>query len=192
MALIKCPECGKEISNKAESCPNCGYQLKNKDIRQKYNDKENVIKSGIILCIIGSSLLIGFILIILLSMTMPTTSNMSNANMTINENELKITIGEEGEAINSTISTVYLIGIVIVDFIILILGIIGIKDLIPHRRIFLFGLAMLLLSIILSAMMIMVLNCCFLFLFVTPICCFIGSIKIILGAIKEKRNEQNI
>ena len=24
MALIKCPECGKEISDKAKSCPNCG------------------------------------------------------------------------------------------------------------------------------------------------------------------------
>lgn len=27
MALINCPECGKEISDKAESCPNCGYVL---------------------------------------------------------------------------------------------------------------------------------------------------------------------
>ena len=26
MALIKCPECGKQYSNKAKSCPNCGYQ----------------------------------------------------------------------------------------------------------------------------------------------------------------------
>lgn len=24
MALIKCPECGKEISDKAISCPHCG------------------------------------------------------------------------------------------------------------------------------------------------------------------------
>jgi hypothetical protein len=24
MALIKCPECGKEISDKAASCPHCG------------------------------------------------------------------------------------------------------------------------------------------------------------------------
>ena len=27
MALIKCPECGKEISDKAASCPNCGMPL---------------------------------------------------------------------------------------------------------------------------------------------------------------------
>lgn len=28
MALIKCPECGKEISGKAKDCPNCGYRIK--------------------------------------------------------------------------------------------------------------------------------------------------------------------
>lgn len=27
MALIKCPECGKEISDKAKSCPNCGCPI---------------------------------------------------------------------------------------------------------------------------------------------------------------------
>ena len=27
MALIKCPECGKEISDKATVCPNCGYPI---------------------------------------------------------------------------------------------------------------------------------------------------------------------
>ena len=30
MALINCPECKQEISNKAESCPNCGYKPKKK------------------------------------------------------------------------------------------------------------------------------------------------------------------
>lgn len=27
MALIKCPECGKEISSMAPACPNCGYSF---------------------------------------------------------------------------------------------------------------------------------------------------------------------
>lgn len=27
MALVKCPECGKEISDKAPACPNCGYPM---------------------------------------------------------------------------------------------------------------------------------------------------------------------
>lgn len=30
MSLIKCPDCGKEISSHAESCPHCGYPLKKK------------------------------------------------------------------------------------------------------------------------------------------------------------------
>ena len=30
MALIKCPECGKEVSNSAKICPNCGFFLKRK------------------------------------------------------------------------------------------------------------------------------------------------------------------
>lgn len=28
MSLIKCPECEKDISDKAKSCPNCGYKVK--------------------------------------------------------------------------------------------------------------------------------------------------------------------
>ena len=27
MALIKCPECGNDVSDKAEFCPNCGYTI---------------------------------------------------------------------------------------------------------------------------------------------------------------------
>ncbi|TCU72863.1 hypothetical protein EV204_105199 [Tissierella praeacuta] len=31
MALISCPECSKEISDKAKNCPNCGYPLEEKN-----------------------------------------------------------------------------------------------------------------------------------------------------------------
>ena len=27
MALIVCPECGKQVSDQAETCPNCGYPI---------------------------------------------------------------------------------------------------------------------------------------------------------------------
>lgn len=41
MALIKCPECGREVSDKATACPNCGYALNknNGDIAPKSNKK---------------------------------------------------------------------------------------------------------------------------------------------------------
>lgn len=35
MALIKCPECGNEVSSSAKSCPRCGFpisQIQNKNI----------------------------------------------------------------------------------------------------------------------------------------------------------------
>lgn len=32
MALINCPECKKEISNRAEACPSCGFPIRNKKI----------------------------------------------------------------------------------------------------------------------------------------------------------------
>lgn len=34
MALVKCPECGKEISDQCEACPHCGYPIK---IQEKQN-----------------------------------------------------------------------------------------------------------------------------------------------------------
>ena len=29
MAIIKCPECGRDVSDRAKSCPNCGYPIEN-------------------------------------------------------------------------------------------------------------------------------------------------------------------
>ena len=46
MALIKCPECGKEISDKAISCPNCGcpnsefHVSEDNNVSNKNNNKE--------------------------------------------------------------------------------------------------------------------------------------------------------
>lgn len=35
MAMIQCPECGKDISDNAVSCPSCGYQLINTNTQYK-------------------------------------------------------------------------------------------------------------------------------------------------------------
>lgn len=32
MSLIKCPECGRDVSDKAKFCPNCGYPFDNNDM----------------------------------------------------------------------------------------------------------------------------------------------------------------
>ena len=63
MALIKCPECGKEISDKAEICVNCGIKIaeienlhevsqkKEYEILQEQNNKTKSI-IGVIIAII--------------------------------------------------------------------------------------------------------------------------------------------
>lgn len=38
MALIKCPECGKEISSEAEHCIHCGFPLKKKQVKEETKD----------------------------------------------------------------------------------------------------------------------------------------------------------
>ena len=40
MALIKCPECGKEISSESEMCIHCGYPIKGKGITEKDHDAQ--------------------------------------------------------------------------------------------------------------------------------------------------------
>lgn len=47
MALINCPECNREISDKAVSCPHCGYPLSNNLIEKNepQDIKEHYLKT---------------------------------------------------------------------------------------------------------------------------------------------------
>lgn len=48
MALTKCPDCGKEISDKADACPNCGcpiYKEKKGKGKKKEKDKKESVES---------------------------------------------------------------------------------------------------------------------------------------------------
>lgn len=58
MALIKCPECGKEISDKVKICPNCGYPNPGKN-------KKVISKTVFIKFVIIVAVLIGIIAAIL-------------------------------------------------------------------------------------------------------------------------------
>lgn len=45
MALVKCPECGREnVSNTAESCPSCGYGIKAHFEREEKKRAEEIIR----------------------------------------------------------------------------------------------------------------------------------------------------
>ena len=47
MSLIKCPECGKEVSDQASSCPNCGCPLKEEQ-KIETKEKKNIKKIGLL------------------------------------------------------------------------------------------------------------------------------------------------
>lgn len=40
MALVKCPECGKKVSDTAVSCPNCGYGIKEHFERKRKQEEQ--------------------------------------------------------------------------------------------------------------------------------------------------------
>lgn len=68
MALIKCSECGKEISNKAKKCPYCGYD---------YN-KSKIHKNSIIVIVIIIILTISFLIIFQSNITLQENGVYSN------------------------------------------------------------------------------------------------------------------
>lgn len=50
MALIKCPECGADISSQALSCPHCGFPIKDTDVLDEnisigYQQEQGAIKA---------------------------------------------------------------------------------------------------------------------------------------------------
>lgn len=69
MALIRCPECRKEVSDTAEACPHCGFKIEKQELLSfvpektiLYNSKptaKEIIKSvvsivlGLPLCVLG-------------------------------------------------------------------------------------------------------------------------------------------
>lgn len=62
MALITCPECGREISDKAESCPNCGYVLVKNELpkirRTELSEPQKNAAMGVTFIIMGICALI--------------------------------------------------------------------------------------------------------------------------------------
>ena len=37
MALIQCPECGQQMSDKANACPNCGHPIAYENAKDNVN-----------------------------------------------------------------------------------------------------------------------------------------------------------
>lgn len=64
MALIKCPECKKEISDTVKKCPHCGFKIKNNiDVKEIIN--KLIHNKKMLYSIIGVLLVIIFIIILI-------------------------------------------------------------------------------------------------------------------------------
>ena len=69
MALIKCSECGKEISDKATTCPNCGSPTVSSEQAKKLKEEEiRKTQEGCLLwgCGLPAVLIIGVLCAVLL------------------------------------------------------------------------------------------------------------------------------
>lgn len=69
MALVKCPECGKDVSDKANTCPNCGYPLhkdnpnvEGLETQAKISHKKSIFKILLVLTIVCSVCWVGMYL----------------------------------------------------------------------------------------------------------------------------------
>lgn len=52
MALIKCPECSREVSDKANCCPNCGYVINNgNDDKSSNSNKKWIVPVAVVMVI---------------------------------------------------------------------------------------------------------------------------------------------
>ena len=79
MALIKCIECGNEISDKAVKCPYCGHLTKN-DNANKTNGGNNQKK---IVFLLVTILIILIVAIVMLTIFLSKTHDKSNDNVII-------------------------------------------------------------------------------------------------------------
>lgn len=70
MALVSCPECGKEISDAARACPHCGYAIResltNQAKRTPLVEKKPSRGYGMFLCVGGMVMAFGGLLLCLL------------------------------------------------------------------------------------------------------------------------------
>jgi hypothetical protein len=103
MALIDCPECGSQVSDKAESCPKCGYGIVKEIVSPRANPVKGISRkskgmNGFTLAgIILASLLLIFIVVNALSHHPSSGSGTTTDTFKANTYQEKIKTVEEIE-----------------------------------------------------------------------------------------------
>ncbi len=65
MALINCPECNTQVSDKAEKCPNCAFPIKTQNKKEKIESEGCFLQTLNFGCAMAAYGVIGIILIII-------------------------------------------------------------------------------------------------------------------------------
>jgi DNA-directed RNA polymerase subunit RPC12/RpoP len=60
MALIKCPECGREVSDQATACPQCGYPIRKIEVDKRVLQEESTSETNSVPVADGSPFLGGW------------------------------------------------------------------------------------------------------------------------------------
>ncbi len=173
MSLIRCKECKKEISNKAEMCPHCGYKYISNS-----NTYSNRIKTGSIVSLIACSIIV-LLLIGLIAMSSTGTENSYQSS-----GDVKVTIGLTPDYIAFGDLIYFLISIIltIICFIIIILFLTK-----KFKKIKMYKWILLLISIsqlICSIISIRALACCGMIYTIFPLINVIGAIIASTGETK--------
>lgn len=78
MAIIKCSECGKEVSDLAAVCPSCGAPIAG--VQSDKREKPHSVRSGSITGLIGS---LGLLATMAVCMAISAATPKSNADLTV-------------------------------------------------------------------------------------------------------------
>lgn len=100
MALIKCPECGHEISDKAIRCPHCGYVLKQQIPNNTPKENNNIkVSKDLVkkLGIAGGVLLVGMIIGTGIGHTNASKNVASESNNDVKQESIEVTPVIESE-----------------------------------------------------------------------------------------------
>lgn len=176
MALIKCKECGKEISDKAEICPNCGNVL-----------KEKTKKVGTIIILITSSIFVIFFMLLQIASFTPTQKNPEYSESGIH---IKVRIGENENIINKSVETVMKIVFWVAPIMLTVLSILRITKNMPSKK--MYAILSLILSLLWLSVIAIYLNkqgCCNVIFVMNPITALIGSIITLVELAGERKNE---
>lgn len=109
MALMNCPECGKEISDKAEMCPNCGYALKTvvEENKQKKSSKLKVV-IGIALLVLVLAIACAAFVFIKRTKDEPIKGAwVFNSSIVVKDGEEQFTTAEDASKVMDELPTLY-------------------------------------------------------------------------------------